>query len=156
MMDVMFATHAIDHATELYSFPLFNLVSPSRQPHAQPCHRSPPAHLHRQQKLLDAGSMPIIAEVPAVQREVRRLKERGVDIVIALGSAGHRRNTEIARSVRGLDAVVTAPVETRAANTDSFPQAVRLGRVWEGAGGAGSAVVSGQISQSVRFAVWGY
>ena len=85
--------------------------------------------------------MPIVPEVPAIREEVRRLKDSGVDIVIALGNAGHRRNAEIARSVPDLDAVVAAPVEARSVVADSFPQAVS-----EGADVSWSRVKHGEVT----------
>lgn len=47
-----------------------------------------------------------IDEVPALKREVKKLKERGVNILIALGHSGFMKDLEIARDVEDLDLVI--------------------------------------------------
>lgn len=52
------------------------------------------------------GNLVFEDEVSALRREVGRLQEEGIDIIIALGHSGIDKDLEIARSVPGIDVVV--------------------------------------------------
>lgn len=45
-------------------------------------------------------------EIPAIRREVQKLKNLGVDILIALGHSGYIKDVEIAKNVEGLDLII--------------------------------------------------
>ncbi|CAD0202682.1 unnamed protein product [Chrysodeixis includens] len=47
-----------------------------------------------------------IDEVPAIREEVKKLKDRGINILIALGHSGFMKDLEIARDVKDLDLVI--------------------------------------------------
>ncbi|KAL0123038.1 hypothetical protein PUN28_007577 [Cardiocondyla obscurior] len=51
-------------------------------------------------------------EVAAIQEEVGRLKEQGVDILIALGHSGFETDKKIAREVEGIDLVIGGHTNT--------------------------------------------
>ena len=110
--------------THVYQFPTLREPKPFAFPTSDGLSVTRYLPLAPQQKVMDTGRMPIEPEVAAVGHEARRLKDGGVDIVIALGNAGHRRNAEVARRVAEVDAVVAGPAERRSVGSDSFPQAV--------------------------------
>lgn len=58
------------------------------------------------------GRLIITDEAAAVRAEARKLKEQGVDIIIALGHSGYRKDMEIAKEVEEVDAVVGGHTNT--------------------------------------------
>ncbi|XP_069168282.1 snake venom 5'-nucleotidase-like [Procambarus clarkii] len=58
------------------------------------------------------GKLIITDEAKAVRAEARRLKAAGVDIIIALGHSGYRKDLEIAKEVEEVDAVVGGHTNT--------------------------------------------
>lgn len=52
------------------------------------------------------GNVKILPEIPSVAAEARRLKNDGVDILIALGHSGFEMDVQIARDVEDIDLVV--------------------------------------------------
>jgi len=50
--------------------------------------------------------MKILPEIPSITAEARRLKNDGVDILIALGHSGFEMDVQIARYVEDIDLVV--------------------------------------------------
>ena len=51
-------------------------------------------------------SFRFIPEIPALQEEVSRLENEGVDKIIALGHAGYFTDLEIAKKVKGVDIIM--------------------------------------------------
>lgn len=58
-------------------------------------------------------------EIPAIRREVKKLKEQNVNILIALGHSGFVTDLEIARQVEDLDLVIGGHSNTFLWNADS-------------------------------------
>ncbi|XP_064119251.1 snake venom 5'-nucleotidase-like [Macrobrachium nipponense] len=58
------------------------------------------------------GKLDITDEVKAVREEAKRLKSQGVDIIIALGHAGYRKDIMIAQEVGEVDVVVGGHTNT--------------------------------------------
>jgi len=52
------------------------------------------------------GNVKILPEIPSVAEEAKRLKNDGVDILIALGHSGFEMDKQIARDVEDIDLVV--------------------------------------------------
>ncbi|XP_015368350.1 PREDICTED: protein 5NUC-like [Diuraphis noxia] len=52
------------------------------------------------------GNVKIMPEIPSIVAEAKRLKNRGVDILIALGHSGIEMDTQIARDVEDIDLVI--------------------------------------------------
>ncbi|XP_026814840.1 protein 5NUC-like [Rhopalosiphum maidis] len=52
------------------------------------------------------GRVKILPEIPSIAAEAKRLKNDGVDILIALGHSGFEMDTQIARDVEDIDLVV--------------------------------------------------
>lgn len=50
--------------------------------------------------------MKILPEIPSIVAEAKRLKNDGVDILIALGHSGLEIDTQIARDVENIDLVI--------------------------------------------------
>jgi len=50
--------------------------------------------------------------VPAIKREVERLRSNGVNILIALGHSGHSVDKKIAKEVDGIDLVIGGHTNT--------------------------------------------
>lgn len=50
--------------------------------------------------------MKILPEIPSIAAEAKRLKNDGVNIIIALGHSGVEMDTEIAREIEDIDLVV--------------------------------------------------
>lgn len=61
-------------------------------------------------------------EIPAIRREVDKLKERGVNIIIALGHSGFLKDVEIAKEVDGLDLVIGGHSNTFLWNGNDFKE----------------------------------
>lgn len=53
-----------------------------------------------------------IDEIPALIEEVTNLKSQGVNIIIALGHSGYKKDLEIAKEVEGLDLVIGGHTNT--------------------------------------------
>lgn len=53
-----------------------------------------------------AVSFKFVPEIPALQEEVSRLENEGVNKIIALGHAGYHTDLEIAKNVKGVDIVM--------------------------------------------------
>lgn len=60
-----------------------------------------------------------MSEVEALRSEARRLKSKGVDILIAVGHSGFNEDNEIAREVDELDVVVGGHTNTLLWNGDN-------------------------------------
>jgi len=52
------------------------------------------------------GNVKILPEIPSIVAEAKRLKNDGVDILIALGHSGLEIDTQIARDVENIDLVI--------------------------------------------------
>uniref|UniRef100_A0A2H8THB7 5'-nucleotidase n=1 Tax=Melanaphis sacchari TaxID=742174 RepID=A0A2H8THB7_9HEMI len=52
------------------------------------------------------GNVKILPEIPSIAAEAKRLKNDGVNILIALGHSGFEMDTQIARDVKDIDLVV--------------------------------------------------
>jgi len=52
------------------------------------------------------GKVKILPEIPSVAAEAKRLKNDGVDILIALGHSGFEMDRQIAKEVEDIDLVV--------------------------------------------------
>lgn len=52
------------------------------------------------------GNVKILPEIPSIAAEAKRLKNDGVNIIIALGHSGVEMDTEIAREIEDIDLVV--------------------------------------------------
>jgi len=52
------------------------------------------------------GNVKILPEIPSVAAEAKRLKNDGVDILIALGHSGFEMDKQIARDVEDIDLVI--------------------------------------------------
>lgn len=50
--------------------------------------------------------MKLLPEIPSITSEVKRLKNEGIDILIALGHSGFEMDIEIARHVEDIDLVI--------------------------------------------------
>nr|XP_049706528.1 protein 5NUC isoform X5 [Helicoverpa armigera] len=61
-------------------------------------------------------------EIVALRREVQKLREQNVNIVIALGHSGYERDIEIAKSVEGLDIVVGGHTHTFLSNEKNISE----------------------------------
>ena len=64
------------------------------------------------QRIASPGRLGITDEVAAVRAEARRLGAEGVDIIIALGHAGYRKDIELAQEVEEVDVVVGGHTNT--------------------------------------------
>lgn len=53
-----------------------------------------------------AGKVRISDEIPSVRAEVAKLRNAGVEFIIALGHSGLEMDRRVAREVDGIDAVV--------------------------------------------------
>ncbi|XP_042861628.1 LOW QUALITY PROTEIN: 5'-nucleotidase-like [Penaeus japonicus] len=62
--------------------------------------------------IANPGKIRVTDEVQAVRKEAQRLKNEGVDIIIALGHAGFKKDMEIAREVEEIDVVVGGHTNT--------------------------------------------
>lgn len=58
------------------------------------------------QLVSSVGNLKILPEIPAVDAEAKRLKAKGVDIIIALGHSGFEADVEIAKHVEDIDLVI--------------------------------------------------
>ncbi|CAK1555864.1 unnamed protein product [Leptosia nina] len=58
-------------------------------------------------------------EIPAVRREVRKLKQNGVEIIIALGHSGFIKDLEIANEVEDIDLVIGGHSNTFLSNVNT-------------------------------------
>ena len=58
------------------------------------------------QVISQPGRLDITDEVEAVRSEAKKLKKQGVDIIIAVGHAGHTKDQKIAKLVDEVDVVV--------------------------------------------------
>lgn len=56
--------------------------------------------------LSQVGNVKILPEIPSVAAEAKRLKNDGVDILIALGHSGFEMDKQIARDVEDIDLVI--------------------------------------------------
>lgn len=56
--------------------------------------------------LADTGDVKITPEIPSITDEAKRLKNQGVDILIALGHSGFEMDTKIAEQVSDIDVVI--------------------------------------------------
>jgi len=52
------------------------------------------------------GNVKILPEIPSITAEAKRLKNDGVNILIALGHSGIEMDTQIAREVEDIDLVI--------------------------------------------------
>lgn len=52
------------------------------------------------------GKVKILPEIPSIQAEVNRLKNQGINIIIALGHSGFETDQNIAKEVEHVDLVV--------------------------------------------------
>lgn len=52
------------------------------------------------------GNVKILPEIPSIREEAKRLKNDGVDILIALGHSGFQMDIQIARDVEDIDLVI--------------------------------------------------
>lgn len=72
--------------------------------------------------IANPGKIIITDEVQAVRKEAQRLKrEEGVDIIIALGHAGFKKDLELAREIEEVDVVVGGHTNTFLYTGDSDP-----------------------------------
>ena len=62
--------------------------------------------------IANPGKVLLLDEVDSVRKEASRLKQQGVDIIIALGHAGFRKDLDIAMNVPDLDIVVGGHTNT--------------------------------------------
>jgi len=69
--------------------------------------------------LASTGGIVFVSEVEALRSEARRLKSKGVDILIAVGHSGFNEDNEIAREVDELDVVVGGHTNTLLWNGDN-------------------------------------
>ena len=58
------------------------------------------------------GQLVITDEVAAVRKEAQRLTSQGVDIIIAVGHAGFRKDMDIAKNIPEVDVVVGGHTNT--------------------------------------------
>lgn len=58
------------------------------------------------QFISSTGKVKILPEIPSIRAEVNRLKNRGINIIIALGHSGFEVDQVIAREVEHIDLVV--------------------------------------------------
>lgn len=56
--------------------------------------------------IANVGNMKLLPEIPSITSEVKRLKNEGIDILIALGHSGFEMDIEIARHVEDIDLVI--------------------------------------------------
>ncbi|KPJ15628.1 Protein 5NUC [Papilio machaon] len=61
-------------------------------------------------------------EIPAIRREVNLLREKGVNIILALGHSGFLKDIEIAKEVDGLDLVIGGHSNTFLWNGEHFTE----------------------------------
>jgi len=65
------------------------------------------------QRIANPGKLDITDEIAAVRAEARRLRDsEGVNIIIALGHAGFRKDVELAETVEEVDVVVGGHTNT--------------------------------------------
>lgn len=58
------------------------------------------------------GNVEILPEIPAISAEAKRLKNQGVNILIALGHSGFEMDIKIAENVEDIDLVVGGHTNT--------------------------------------------
>ena len=71
-----------------------------------------PFHLAHEKYISSPEGVVIFDEVQGVKDEADRLKQRGVDILIAVGHAGYLKDLEIAEKVPDIDVVVGGHTNT--------------------------------------------
>lgn len=54
----------------------------------------------------------ILPEIPSIQAEVKRLKNEGINIIIALGHSGFETDKQIAKEVEDIDLVIGGHTNT--------------------------------------------
>ena len=62
--------------------------------------------------MIVSGGTVFEEEVSAVQKEVDKLIEEGIDKIIGLGHSGYQKDLEVAANVRGIDLIVGGHTDT--------------------------------------------